>query len=158
MTNQVLVTATDAFPFIYRFMVTTIEPILAFLGALTVLVDPAQYLGTMTRSTVAYDPQTSFLYTELCGAWLVFAINEAVVLRLVDDRRVWKLLCLGMLASDICYVHSCAQAVGGWAEWVKVQDWLTEDWVVFATTFPPVLTRAAIVLGIGELPTKSKTS
>lgn len=139
-------------------MLTTIEPILALLGAITVVVNPAKYLSTMTRDTVGYDPATAFLYTQLCGAWLVFAINEALVLRLVDNRRVWKLMCLGMLASDFCYMHSCAQANGGWTEWIQLQQWSTEDWAVFVTTFPPVTTRVLLVLGIGELKIKGKSS
>lgn len=144
MSRPTNTSATDAFPFVYRIILTTIEPILALLGAITVVINPAKYLGTMTRNTVDHDPPTAFLYTQLCGAWLVFAINEALVLRLVDDRRVWKLMCLGMLASDVCYMHSCAQAVGGWAEWAQLQHWSAEDWAVFITTFPPVMTRVAL--------------
>lgn len=56
---------------------------------------------------------------------------------------------MGMLLSDVCYTHSCAQAVGGWSEWVKIGEWTAEDWMVTVTTWPFVLARVAIVLGIG---------
>lgn len=72
------------------------------------------------------------------------------MLRFVDDVRVWKLLCMAILLSDILYTHSCAEAVGGWTEWFKLSNWTMEDWLVTLTTWPFVLIRVAIVLGIGH--------
>jgi hypothetical protein len=154
--------ATDVLPFSYRLILTTIEPILAINGAITTGFTPAWYLSILTRGGGAgggggngnnngptFDPKTSFLYTELSGAWLMFAFNEALVLRLVDDIRIWTLLCWGMLLSDLCYCHSCAQAVGGWSEWVQVGNWTVEDWTVLVTTLPPMLVRILVVLRIG---------
>lgn len=141
--------ASDAFPWIYRFILTTIEPLLAFGGALQVLIAPSKYTEVMTRDTLAFDPQTSFLYTELAGAWLHFAFIEVVVLRMLDDRRAWTALCVGMMLSDILYCYSCAQAVGGWTNWIKVAHWTAADWTVFVTTAPPVLTRVLILTGVG---------
>jgi hypothetical protein len=54
-----------------------------------------------------------------------------------------------MLLSDLAYIHSVAEALGGWHEWLQVQNWTAEDWVVTITTYPFVLSRIAIVLGIG---------
>ena len=87
----------------------------------------------------------------------MFAFNEAVVLRLVDDLRVWKLLCWGMLVSDACYCWSCAEAVGGWADWIKVGAWGFDDWVVTVTTLPFVLVRLLLVAGIGVKATGRKS-
>jgi hypothetical protein len=134
---------------IYRLIITTIEPLFAASGALLAFRDPQSYLATMTRHSIAFTAGSTFLYTELGGAWLYFAFNEAVVLRLFDDLRLWRLLCFGMLLSDVAYCHSAAQAVGGWRAWAILGDWTAEDWVVFWTTTPMVLTRILIVLGIG---------
>lgn len=71
------------------------------------------------------------------------------MLRLVDDVRTWKLLCMGMLLSDLAYMHSVAQGVGGWAEWVNVLHWTSDDWTVTIMTLPFVLARLVIVLGVG---------
>lgn len=141
--------AKASVPYIYRLILLTIEPLFAVMGSALVLVDPSTYLGSITRHSVAFAPDTTFLYTALGGSWLYFAFVEAVVLRLFDDLALWRVLCLGMLLSDFAFCHSTAQAVGGWSAYVQIGHWTAEDWVAFATTAPMVLTRVLIVLGAG---------
>lgn len=143
------ISATSSIPLAYRLLITTVEPALALGGALLALTTPAAYLATMTRDTGIFTSNSEFLYTELGGAWLYFAFVEAVVLRLHDDLRLWRVLCLGMLLSDVAYCHSAAQAVGGWGSWAMLADWTAQDWVVLVTTAPMVLARLLIVLGVG---------
>jgi len=130
-------------------MLTTIEPLLAVLGALLTFRNPGEYISTMTRNSATFTANTTFLYTQLGGGWLYFAFNEAVVLRLFDDLRLWRILCIGMLFSDVAYCHGVAQAAGGWAAWSTLGSWAREDWVVFWTTAPMVFVRILIVFGIG---------
>lgn len=142
--------ASATVPFIIRFLILNLEPLFAIGGVFLLLTDPAAYTANMTRQAfTSIQPASEFIYTELWGGWLHFAFTEAVVLRLLDDYRVWKLLSIGMLLSDVAYCHSCAQGVGGWAEWVKVANWTTDEWIVTITTWPFVLARLAIVTGIG---------
>lgn len=148
--------ATTTIPRIYRITLTTIEPIIALSGVLQILLTPQTYLSVMTRATGTISPSSSFLYTELGGAWLYFAFVEAVVLRLFDDQRLWRVLCLGMLLSDVAYIHSAAQAVGGWGEWLDLTEWTSTDWVVFWTTAPMTLVKSLVVLGVGIKKTAGK--
>ncbi|KAH8780342.1 hypothetical protein F5883DRAFT_517254 [Diaporthe sp. PMI_573] len=141
--------AKASVPYIYGLILLTIEPLFAVTGSALVLIDPSTYLGSITRHSVAFAPDTTFLYTALGGSWLYFAFVEAVVLRLFDDLALWRVLCLGMLLSDFAFCHSTAQAVGGWVAYAKIGDWTAEDWVAFASTAPMVLTRIFIVLGVG---------
>ncbi|PVH70114.1 hypothetical protein DL98DRAFT_620731 [Cadophora sp. DSE1049] len=147
--SGVSVSATASIPLVYRLILTTIEPLLAVLGALLAFRNPGEYISTMTRNSASFAASTAFLYTELGGAWLYFAFNEAIVLRLFDDLRLWRILCMGMLLSDAAYCHSVAQAVGGWGAWSTMGSWATEDWVVFWTTAPMVFVRILIVFGVG---------
>lgn len=62
---------------------------------------------------------------------------------------------MGILLSDALYSHSLAQALGGWSSWIVLSDWSGQDWLVAITTFPFILTRIAIVLGIGLKQTKT---
>jgi len=143
--------ASTAIPPLLRILLLYLEPLFAFSGALLVLFNPGHYVSTMSRAAVtstSLDPRTTFIYTELAGGWLHFAFTEAVVLRCVDDVRVWRLLCAGMLLSDLAYCHSCAQAIGGWGVWVDVARWTTDEWVAAVTTWPFVLARCAIVSGL----------
>ncbi|KAK2614852.1 hypothetical protein N8I77_001648 [Diaporthe amygdali] len=144
-----MASATASVPRIYRLILLTIEPFFALMGAILVLVDASTYLGGITRHSVAFEPDTTFLYTALGGSWLYFAFVEAVVLRLFDDLALWRVLCTGMLLSDAAFCHSTAQAVGGWGVYVNMGDWTPEDWVALVTTAPMVLTRILLVLGVG---------
>ena len=141
--------AVASVPYIYRLILLIIEPLFALMGSALVLVDPGTYLGSITRQSVAFTSDTTFLYTALSGSWLYFAFVEAVVLRLFDDLALWRVLCAGMLLSDFAFCHSTAQAVGGWGIYVNMGDWTLEDYVAFASTAPMVLTRILLVLGVG---------
>ncbi|KAK3072591.1 hypothetical protein LTR53_006545 [Teratosphaeriaceae sp. CCFEE 6253] len=143
--------ASATVPLLYRVLLLYLEPLFALGGVALILLRPEQYLTTMTRGAVASlgAPQADFIHTQLAGGWLHFAWTEAIMLRLVDDLRVWKLLCMGMLLSDAFYTHSMAQGLGGWGEWVQVAKWTAEDWAVTITTLPFFLVRLCIVLGIG---------
>lgn len=141
--------ASASLPSIYRLMLTTIEPLFSLNGALLTFFNPQSYLSTMTRDTGLITPDTRFLYTELGGAWLYFAFVEAVVLRQFDDLRLWRLLCLAMLLSDVAYCHSVAQAVGGWGNWVVLSEWTAADHAVFWSTAPCALVRVLVMLGVG---------
>lgn len=141
--------AKASVPQVYRLILLTIEPLFAVMGSALVFIDASTYLGGITRHSVAFTPDTTFLYTALGGSWLYFAFVEAVVLRLFDDLALWRVLCTGMLLSDFAFCHSTAQAVGGWGSYVEVGDWTAEDWVALVTTAPMVLTRILLVLGVG---------
>lgn len=140
-------------PFVYRLIINTIEPLFAVMGSMLAFRDPGTYLNSMTRHATTFSSDTTFLYTELGGAWLYFAFVEAVVMRMFDDLRLWRILCFGMLFSDFAFFHSAAQAVGGWEAYLgpdfTLADFTTEDWLAFIGTAPMVLTRILIVLGIG---------
>lgn len=142
--------ASATVPYFWRFLILNLEPLFAIGGVFTLLLTPGTYTSTMTRQAMtSIQPASNFIYTELLGGWLHFAFTEAIVLRLVDDYRVWRLLCIGMLLSDAAYCHSCAEGIGGWSEWIKVSGWTQEEWVVTITTWPFVIARLAIVSGIG---------
>ncbi|KAI5359002.1 hypothetical protein Slin14017_G099040 [Septoria linicola] len=156
MSSATITKASAVLPPAYRFLLMNVESLFAFGGVIMVLVKPQDYVTALTRERVAsIDSATDFVYTQLGGGWMVIVFIEAVIMRLVDDLRIWKLLCVAILLSDALYTHSMAQAVGGWAEWAVLSNWTTNDWVAAITTWPFVLTRVAIVLGIGYRKEKS---
>ena len=151
MASKVSITkASSVLPPIYRFLLMNVESLFAFGGVVMVCVTPGQYVTALTRDSVAsIDSATNFIYTQLGGGWMVIVFIEAVIMRLVDDIKVWKLLCMAILLSDALYTHSMAQAVGGYASFFTLSKWTLNDWVAAITTYPFILTRIAIVLGIG---------
>lgn len=141
--------ASTAVPWVYRFLLTTIEPLFALRGAWLVLQAPSEYLTVMTRDTVAHSAPTTFLYTTIGGGWLYFAFVGAVVLRIFDDLRLWRYLCVGMILSDIANGHAVAQAVGGWEAWSKVSEWTMDDHALFWAGASVLLVRILLILGVG---------
>lgn len=143
--------ASAVLPSWYRAVLTTIEPISTFIGGLYVLTTraQAQYISAYTRDAVAYDPATRFLYTQMVGPWLALAFNGGVMLRLVDDLRLWRLYCVGMLLSDAVFAHGCAQAVGGWSTWLKVWEWGAADWALLASALPLTVVRVLVLANVG---------
>lgn len=143
-------TASATIPWLWRFLLLNVEPLCTIGGFLVLTFAPTVYTSSMTRHTLTtIDPASEFIYTQLVGGWLHFAFIEGVVLRFVDDYRVWRLSCLGMLVSDAFFLHSCAQAIGGWGVWLQVGGWSVDDWAVTVSTLPFVLARVLIVSGIG---------
>nr|OQO05606.1 hypothetical protein B0A51_17661 [Rachicladosporium sp. CCFEE 5018] len=142
--------ASTSLPPLYRFLLTNVEPVFTLMGILFLLSNPLKYSSMTTRELVTtLDPAASFVYTQLAGAWYVIAFVEGVLLRQVDDLRVWKLVCMAIVCSDALYTHSMAQAVGGWGVFVDLGKWTTNDWIAAVGTVPFVLVRLAIVSGVG---------
>ncbi|RMZ12469.1 hypothetical protein D0860_02949 [Hortaea werneckii] len=131
--------ASASIPQVLRVLLLYIEPLFTVGGILLLMLKPEAYTKDTTRSSMTnIDPKSIFVYTQLAG----------VILRLVDDVKVWKLICIGVLLSDALYCHSMAQAVGGWASWIEIGEWSPQEWVATAMTWPFVLTRLAIVSGL----------
>ena len=143
---------TTSITYLPRLLLTTLEPLCAFFGVILLLTSPSIYLANLSRLHPGdLHPAAlgaSWIYTQLAGGWLLIIFLEAILLRTVDDIKVWRLVCAGILLSDALYTHSLAEAVGGWGEWVVVSKWTAMDWTAAVTTWPFVLTRVGIVLGL----------
>lgn len=63
--------------------------------------------------------------------------------------RVWKLLCGGMLVSDVLWHVSAVQAQGGWGRFTEIGEWGPVDWMVVASAVWPMVVRLGVVLGVG---------
>lgn len=144
-----VVKASTALPFLYRLILLLLEPLSSLNGAVMTFRAPADYVTAIAHDAALYHPANQFLYTQLGGAWLLFAFNEAVVMTLADDLRVWRLLCCGMLVSDVVYHVSSVQAVGGWEAFVRFAEWSAFDWAVFVSAVVPMVVRVLVVAGVG---------
>ena len=137
-------------PPIYRHIFTTVEPLLTVTGVCATIADPTAYLQALGGPTVpVLEPRLKFLYTQLCGSWLCMAFIGGVLLRLSDDRKVWLLVAAAFLVSDFVYSHSCAEAMGGWDEFIKISQWRGMDWIIFLTSAPLGVVRAMFLMKVG---------
>jgi len=68
---------------------------------------------TPLATPVADSPHFRVIFDQLAATYFLFAFNEAVVLRLTADVRVWKALLFGIACCDAVHIWGTSQALGG---------------------------------------------
>jgi hypothetical protein len=150
MTQSTTRTSLDI-PTYYRLFFLIIEPISALVGAYFAHFQPQTYLQ-LTHAPSAPEPHnipigTQVVLTQLANLYLLFAINEALVLRSTSDLRVWRTLLFGLLIADFGHLFSVLK-LGSDVYW-KVQYWSPIDWGNVAFVYVGALTRITFLCGFG---------
>jgi len=138
-------------PLAYQAFFLWIEPFFTLLGALYAFFTPKTYLD-MTRATQWADvlgPSVATLVAlrQLGNLYLAFAINEAVVLRATNDRRVWQALLLGLLIADFGHLYSLYPL--GIDIYYDIMKWGPMDWGNVAFVYCGATTRICFLTGVG---------
>jgi hypothetical protein len=138
-------------PFVYQAFFLWIEPFFTLIGAFYAFFLPKTYLD-MTRPTYSADMIGTSVATlvalrQLGNLYLAFAINEAVVLRATNDRRVWQALLLGLLIADFGHLFSLYPL--GLDIYYDVMKWAPMDWGNVAFVYCGATTRICFLTGIG---------
>ncbi|KAF2014712.1 hypothetical protein BU24DRAFT_423611 [Aaosphaeria arxii CBS 175.79] len=134
-------------PLLYRIMFLYFEPFSAFNGALLCHFRPANFLTTMS-ATATYSPSVQVIFDQVAACYILFAFNEAVVLRITKELRVWKTMILGMVLCDMLHIYGSWQALG---TEVSLRPWLwrSEDALNMTILYGFLLLRLAFLAGIG---------
>lgn len=128
-----------------------IEPFNAFYGAVLCARSPLLYLSVMSpRANLShYHPELQVVFNQLAATYLLFAFNQAVVLRMADGNlRIWRGLLAGMLLCDFVHVWATANALGG-AGVASPALWRVFDWVNVVMLIIPLVLRSAFLAGVG---------
>jgi len=137
-------------PVYYRVFLLYIEPFSALLGAI-VAFDPQLYLKlTHPGSSFPVDGVpigTQVALIQLANLYLLFAINEALVLRSTSDLRVWRTLLLGLLIADFGHLYSVSKL--GLDIYWRIDRWSAIDWGNIAFVYVGALTRISFLFGVG---------
>lgn len=136
-------------PVIYRLFFLIIEPISALAGAYFAHFRQAEYL-TLTHAATAPTPiptGTSIVLSQLANLYLLFALNEALVLRSTNSLVVWKTVLFGLLVADLGHLYSVA-AVGPRVYW-DVTSWNAIDWGNVPFVYLGASMRVAFLAGVG---------
>ncbi|KAF3915057.1 hypothetical protein ABW21_db0204519 [Orbilia brochopaga] len=129
---------------IYRLVFFYIEPLLALSGAYLTYFDPQTYLFKLLPDAAdPITPSTQLALTNLAAMYAHFAIVEALLLRVTDDRRVWRVAIVGMVVSDVLHLMAIYKGRGE----VAWRFGRREDWEVFATSYGPLGLRLAFLAG-----------
>lgn len=97
-------------PIAYRVFFLVIEPISALVGAYFAHFRQRDYLlltDPSSASVLTSIPTgTSIVLSQLANLYLLFALNEALVLRSTSDLRVWKTVLFVLLVADLGHLYS----------------------------------------------------
>lgn len=139
-------------PIVYRASFLFIEPVFALAGAIIAHFKPVEYLQ-MTHSASApvaaasLPLSTRVVLTQLANLYLLFALNEALILRKTSDLRVWRTVLLGMLVADFGHLYS-VMPLGTDIYW-KITGWNIMDFGNIGFVYAGACLRMAFLLGFG---------
>lgn len=138
------------FPIPYRLFFLYIEPVSALVGAFFAHFRQDEYL-LLTHAASAPDPGhiptgTSIVLSQLANLYLLFTLNEALVLRSTTDPRVWKTVLFGLLIADLGHLWTVRQSI--YLPW-NFARWNAIDWGNIPFVYLGASMRAAFISGVG---------
>lgn len=137
----------------YRIYFLYVEPLAALLGAIGVFTNPYSILESITpklmnpAAAAPITPLTRLLLTNIGALYLLFAWNQAVVLRLTTDLNVWRAMLIGMVLSDVGHLWAFYEGDPKvfFEPWVwGFNEWMGEGVLAFG-----FLVRLIFLAGIG---------
>ena len=137
-------------PTYYRLFFLIAEPISTVIGAYFAFFQPQTYLQ-LTHAASAPRSDTplgmQIVLAQLSNLYLLFAINEVLVLRSTADLRVWRALLLALLIADFGHLWS-VNKLGTSVYW-NIFKWNAIDWGNIGFVYVGAISRMAFMCGIG---------
>ncbi|QIW95496.1 hypothetical protein AMS68_001014 [Peltaster fructicola] len=141
-------TRSTNIPWLYRLFFLYIEPVATALGAYYAALDQQEYMVlTIPEDSRPVTTRESIVLYQLANLYFVFALNEALVLRVTTDRRVWATFLLGLLIADFGHLAS-VQAVG-WDIYYRVDQWNAMYWGNLGFVYVGAMMRTCFLLKVG---------
>ena len=139
-------------PLLYRLFFLYIEPISALVGAYYAAFAHKEYLALTDPSSIsllstAPSLAVEIILRQLANLYLLFAINEALVLRATNDITVWKAVLIGLLIADLGHLWSVGGK--GWDVYWNVASWNAIDAGNVGFVYAGAGMRIAFLWGVG---------
>jgi len=135
---------------LYRLFFLYVEPLSTIIGAFYAHLLPRTYLELTHSASApreALPISTTVVLTQLANLYLLFALNEGLVLRATNNLRVWRTLLFGLLIADFGHLYSVYQ-LGHEAYW-RCWTWNAMGWGNVGFVYLGACTRILFLLGIG---------
>lgn len=141
--------ASFAPPWPYRLFFLFVGPVSALAGAFYAHFRQGDYLALTHAPTVTapVPTGTSMVLSQLANLYLLFALNEALVLRATGDLRVWRTVLLVLLVADAG--HLCSVGPRGPGVYWDVTSWNAIDWGNVPFVYLGAAMRVAFLAGVG---------
>ncbi|KZT23047.1 hypothetical protein NEOLEDRAFT_1070333 [Neolentinus lepideus HHB14362 ss-1] len=153
-------TFSPSLPYIFFFLY--IEPFSTIVGAYYAHLRQKEYLQ-LTHASSAYITSsaiplgTQVVLSQLANLYLLFAFNEAMVLRSTRSLKTWRALLTGLLIADFGHLYSVAPL--GTSVFWRFWDWNAMDWGNIGFVYCGALMRCLFLAGVGVRKTaKDKTA
>ena len=140
-------------PTIYRLFFLVLEPLSALAGAYFNQFRQAHYLWLLDGASAPGTGSgpvplaTSVAMSQLANMYFFFALNEALVLRVTSEQRVWRTVLLGLLIADFGHLYSM-KALGHRIYW-DVLGWNAGDWGNVPWVYAGATLRICFLMGVG---------
>ena len=124
-----------------------VEPFFAFSGAYYAFFEPEWYLELTHAPTVpkyGLPTSTQIVMYQLANLYLLFAINEAIVLRATSDLKVWQAVIIGLLLADFGHLYSVSPL--GTQVYHAVKDWNIIHWGNIGFVYVGALLRISFLI------------
>ncbi|KAI1320999.1 hypothetical protein F5Y16DRAFT_389340 [Xylariaceae sp. FL0255] len=143
-------------PLPYRVFFLIIEPISALIGAYYALVLQSEYLAMTDSSSLSSSFSsdlpiplgTSIILSQLGNLYLLFALNEALVLRSTGDLKVWRTVLFVLFIADLGHLYSVGGHGRSWVYW-DVRRYSAIDWGNVPFVYLGASMRLAFLCGVG---------
>lgn len=140
-------------PVPYRLFFLVIEPFSALVGAYYAHFRQRDYLLLTDSASApvltAIPTGTSIVLSQLANLYLLFALNEALVLRSTSDLRVWKTVLLVLLLADFGHLWSIKElGLGIFLPW-NFASWNAIDWGNIPFVYMGASMRIAFLADVG---------
>lgn len=136
---------------IYQLFFLYIEPISTIVGAYYAWFRPHYYLDLTHPASAPKSLDvpigTEVVLRQLGNLYLAFTLNEALVLRVTSDLRVWRTLLFGLLVADFGHLYSCFPL--GTNYYYDFQNWNAIAWGNIAFVYCGATLRTCFLLGVG---------
>lgn len=138
----------------YRFFFLYVEPISALVGAYYAAIRPTEYLSLLTLTSAI--PSTSIRVltqdvtmslAQLANLYLMFALNEHLVLSSTTSVRTWRRLLFCLLVADFGHLATMAP-LGAPAFW-RVWEWNAMLWGSIGFVYLGATLRLCFLMGVG---------
>ncbi|KAI0303912.1 hypothetical protein BC826DRAFT_980380 [Russula brevipes] len=131
----------EAIPFTYRLFFLYIEPISSLAGAYYAL--PTQ--GDFARAVL--DTPTRMSLSQLANLYLLFALNEHLVLSSTSSLKTWRRLLFGLLVAD--FGHLATMIPAGPEIFWNVSKWNAMAWGSVGFVYLGATFRLCFLAGVG---------
>ncbi|KAE9409152.1 hypothetical protein BT96DRAFT_582599 [Gymnopus androsaceus JB14] len=150
-------------PFPYTMFFLYIEPISALAGFYYAAFKPYDYLNDLSLSGTIVKPttplvttQTNMALLQLANLYLLFALNEHLVLSSTTSIKTWRRLLFCLLVAD--FGHLATMAPLGTDVFWKVWEWNAMVWGSVGFVYIGASMRISFLCGLGLGASSAATS